>query len=272
MSYIYFHSPEGRAKVRGSERLYMAHLTSRLLVATLSMSETRGEGFGDIIDFIPKGHYLLDCYRECGNNLYNPTFLDRFKTWIHAESDGIFEVSVFKASVFETKLNTAYVLANDVIKLMSRLHGQCELHCYVEAKNRKWLSGIITKGLKGSILRNNQGWKSVIQLLESGSQTPVVCSYSVSYGFPNTYVAGVVSPGEYMDDSRESAWYDLSEVERWDLAIQGIRSENGLELKPEGWEDFYFGYGWDAFKVNEILALPKSEWENAVKTLVPLTV
>jgi hypothetical protein len=159
---------------------------------------------------------------------------------------------------------------------MARLHGQCEIHCYVEAENRLWLANIIESGLEKGIYRKNLdwgdlgledlGWNSVITLLGNGCRSPVVTSYSVCDTFPNPCVANfkVIEEGSCKDWDKLSelreAWYNLSKDKQWELAIAGLRERIGIELKPENWDDYYFSHGWDAVKINQLFTIPREKW------------
>jgi len=149
---------------------------------------------------------------------------------------------------FAVALNTALDLGNDAIKLSARLHGQCEIHTWVEGPNRKWLAEIIQAGLKRGIFRGGMGWDSVIELLESRDDEPVVTSYSVCDRFPNSHTAKWKPP--IVDDEPDyDKWYDLPLQEQWQLAMAGIRDYATLEMKPEGWDEYCFGDGMNGFEL-----------------------
>ena len=49
-------------------------------------------------------------------------------------------------------------------------------------------------------------------------------------------------------------WYDLDERERWRLAMDGLKSNEGcLEMAPDDWESYKFGDGITAFDLYEIV-------------------
>lgn len=183
-------------------------------------------------------------------------------------SDSYFVVGNYKVNLFGAQLNTAYLLGSDPVKLMARLHGQCELHCYVEAENRRWLAEIIKRGLKTGIYRLDQGWESVISLLENGCNSPAVTSYSVCDQFPNRFAANFNPPLDEDGEENWDAWYDLTLESQWDLSMQGMRNEprRSLELNPKTWETFYFSHGWDAFKLNQLLSVPQSKWNDIARS------
>jgi hypothetical protein len=66
--------------------------------------------------------------------------------------------------------------------------------------------------------------------------------------FPNTSIANFIPL--LVDGEKDwDAWYELSEETRWNMGIAGLRksSENKwLEMRPEKWDDYYFGDGMNA--------------------------
>ena len=150
---------------------------------------------------------------------------------------------------FPWQLNTAYQLGADFVKLAVRIHGQCEIHAFVEYENAEWLSDIIQEGLKHSFFRD-PNWNDVCDLLVN-AEGPVVTSYSVTDSFPNINVIDRKKvPGKYIKVGDDGDWfYDLPDELQWEACISGIRKEKGLEIKPKGWDDFYFGTNLNAIKI-----------------------
>lgn len=236
MSRIYFHSEHGTAELSGRERAHMGTFCHSLLVASLRLDRSWPSEATFYRRLLPKEHYT----QQGDDN----QFLHSFKTWL-CVGDGEFGAKT-KVSPFDAALNTAVYLGGDAVKLMARLHGQCEVHAYVEGQNRKWLAEIITEGRERHILRSGQGWEAVVALLESRTDGPVVTSYSVCQQFPNPTIAG------WRDDRDGDGFYDLPESERWERAMKALRaSGGGLEMGPAGWLEFYFGAGVSGFEVFE---------------------
>jgi hypothetical protein len=238
MSRIYFHSEHGTAQLHGSERAYMSLLCGRLLVATMEPLDLDWRDRGNPIRrLLPAGHYLLD-YPA-------PLFVERFREWAAVSFDDPgFVYQDRQVSRSSVALNTALVLGNDPMKLLARLHGQCEIHCYVEGPHRAWLAGIMQRGRASRLYRADQGWEAVIDLLQSRDDGPVVCSYSVTEGFPDRGLvqdAGLWQPAIVEGDEDWDAWYDLPAPDRWRLSLAALReARGGLELTPDTWADFYF--------------------------------
>lgn len=232
MSRVYFHSIEGdEIGVRGSERGYFGCMIGNIALAVLSPSSHNMERYKKVL---PADSYVaLSDERE---------FEHDFRLWFTVGGDEkVFTMDGKRVDTFGIALNTAYVLGSDPIKLATRIHGQCELHCFVEGPNRDRMAGIIKEGLKRKIYRANQGWDQVITLLERASDSPVVLSFSGGDSFPDQ------SSADYHNDD----WYDLPESQRWEMAIAGIRKERGLEIKPDNWNEFFFSHGITAFDVVE---------------------
>jgi hypothetical protein len=153
-------------------------------------------------------------------------------------------------------------MGNDAIKFAARIHGQCELHCWVKGENRNWLAGVIEAGLSSGIYRQQQGWEDVQALLKEDDSTSVVLSYSVCDSFPNSAIAGFVPTKDEDGDDSWDAWHNLDFSVQWQQACEGLeRSGGGLELSPANWNTFYFAHGWDAFKLNQLFEWAASETE-----------
>lgn len=125
---------------------------------------------------------------------------------------------------FGLLLNTAWVLGSDVVRLMCRLHGQCEIHAYIPPGECAWVAGIIKSGLKSRALRANMGWDEVVQLLEESSDSgeTVVTHYSVTDDFPG--------------------WDTEKDAPRgWDEHLSALSPT--LCIQRAGWDDYRFDQG-----------------------------
>lgn len=242
MSGIYFHVERDEiddVRVSGSERAYAGNVISNLLIAALDVS--RMDASKDPLLGMCGASYLSE------RKNHAVAYADLL-TWLHVAM-GDFKYKDKTVSIFDCGLNTAAILGNDAIKLLARLHGQCEIHAYVEEGNRYWLSHIIEQGLTQNILRPNMGWDDVIKLLRDIVETPgpVVTSYSVTDGFPNPDVAGYdIDEDDGLDDT---GWYALTQSERWRLAMDGLRQQHWLEMKPENWNTYHFTDGVTGFDI-----------------------
>lgn len=151
---------------------------------------------------------------------------------------------------FGQKLNEALARDDDAWRFVARIHGQCEIHAYVEGQDRAWLAGIIERGLASGLLRGiemtgtreaRSGWPAVIALLRERDDDPVVTSYSVCEGFPNLTIVreeGTWQPTIPSFDP-EDEWYALPTEEQWATALAALRQRQAhgsrLRLWPEDW-------------------------------------
>lgn len=267
MSRIYFHSPSGEVVLSGRERAWL-----NKLVFNAFMSHVDLPSIGDkredvwICDLIPKSSYVHamadDAWRGSTTGLMNsghPSRLaETIRTWLFVNFGADhFTWKEKKIPKFTTILNTALVVGNDVIKLAARLHGQSEIHCWVAGKNRKWLAGIMRKGLELKLLRTEEGWEGsygyrdsnledpgVISFLESNDEEPVVCSFSVCEGFPGPHLADLTKLPDYHEndsDANYNSFWDLPKQQQWDLSFESL--DETLEMKPENWDTYYFQDG-----------------------------
>jgi len=251
MSRIYFHSEDGEAEVRGAERAMMGNLCNDWLVDGLRVNQFASEEWLAALAALLPGAQPM--YQR-------DVWADTLRIRYHLAHEDI-TLDGQQVGLFAIALNTALVLGSDPVKLCARLHGQCEMHCYVEGPNRAWLADIIEQGQAIRLLRDDMGWEGVITLLRSRDDGPVVCSYSVTEGFPNAGIvidAGLwpwtVGAGTTPD---YDAWYTLDGAEQWRLGVAALRQQNEhapQELTPDTWGDFHFHNGWTALDVVERLA------------------
>lgn len=258
MSRIYFHSVDGDTEVHGSERAHFGGFCSDVTWTVISPFADESFGSRSILrNVFPPNHYALK----------SDDFLDSARLFFRV-SEEMITLGDKNVDLFSLTLNTALWLGSDPVKLGARLHGQCEIHAYVNGSNRDWLASIIAEGRRSLFFRDDVGWESVIELLESADDSPVVTSYSVCSPFPNMEIADFKPPelidGKTSDLSGDTepnwdAWYNLSDREQWDMGIQGLRESDInrlLELRPETWKNYYFGDGMNAMQlVNTLLKL-----------------
>jgi hypothetical protein len=288
MSRIYFHSPSGEAEVLGAERAHLGILVN-------DTAERRVWHYARLyLDPVQKltsrSHLQPD----------RPYFLGRFITAFRVRGDKLLTWRGREIDAFAMALNTAIDLDGEGMRLVARLEGQCEIHCYVEGENRAWLAGLIQDALDAGMLRHGMGWDApprnpygkgggVIPLLRSRADEPVVMSYSVEASFP--YAAHVAMPPHpqewipegwstegwaalsdderagYRDEGRSDAFDNLPETERWAFAMDWLRSRSetmGLELKPDDWGTFRFGHGLT------VLDLEAPDWQARVEQALGL--
>ncbi len=76
------------------------------------------------------------------------------------------------------------------------------------------------------------GWAELADFLDSSDAAPVVTSYTVMDGFPNSGVANWNAPD---DDEDDETWGALPRVEQWERSMAGLRSTPHMcrDLSPE---------------------------------------
>lgn len=266
MSRVYFHSPSETTELRGAERHHLAWFTTHLTWPIIEPYAENRWGERDtpahILKIIPKACYLHSTGQEALMRL------DAFRTWFNVsmdESSDHFLIDGEKLRLFSLQLNTLYRMGDDPLKLAARLHGQCEIHTWVDGPNREWLAEIMEWGRKTGVFRPEMGWEDVIELLRKRDDEPVVTSFSVCESFPNAGIAGWLQleknqarlrEDETLRDGIHEEWYELPGEQQWEMAMTRLRSGEvgaGLELEPEGWDEYYFNEGKTLFDVAEHL-------------------
>lgn len=240
---------QGSAELLGSERAWASCFCMDLV-----RGQIRGFNVADFVKMFPAGHYLhsirQDPYR----------LSEAVRTAIAAGDDTLTLPDGRTTTGFLASLNTAIVVGNDVVRLMARLHGQCEVHGWVAGKNRKWLSDIIADGCRVGLLREEEGWEAVVDLLRLSDEGDVVTSYSVCDSFPNPSLAGI----EYDEEADNEPWEEFSSLsadERWDRSFASIKSVGSLEWRPDDWASIRFGQG------VTVLDMLTARWPDAKEAL-----
>lgn len=281
MSRIYFHSQTGTAEVSGRERAHAGILCTELLFVALGVgSFTESTRFRKLLH--------PDAYPLRARS--DAEFFQSFRTYLSAS--GVFDKNSLimpgtgeEIDPWHASLNTAVAMGSDSVRLLAKLHAQCEIHAYVEGPHRAWLADVIEQGVKENILRTwdsdekiQQGWRLVIDLLRSRDDLPVVTSYSVTEQFPNRSMAveyggwtpaidheairqkyNLIShddPTEWERDYLSDLWYELSDEDQWRYAMNGLRKadEKGrLEIHPDTLGTQGYGNGLSGFDLAKAL-------------------
>lgn len=244
MSRIYFHSQSGEAEVRGSERAYGAHLINDMFQTALGVSDYHTPENPHVLrNIIHPSHY---CLRETGKR-----FAETFSTALAVCMETpLLWVDGNVVETFAASLNTGLVMGSAPIMAYARLHGQCEIHAFIEGRNRGWFAKILQQGLLDGIMRSGVGWEETITMLGSRNDEPVVTSYSVCEQFPNPHATGW-KPSKVDEDGEADwdAWYEIPESEQWEMGMKALRASKMLEIRPRDWKTFYFNDGWTGFKL-----------------------
>lgn len=247
LSRLYFHGIEYDSEICGTERHYASWVCKHLTLAFLSaFFAYPGMERNTLLDLVRSKENYGEILYE-GKNFFE----HNFENWFMNESNDGFLINGVFHSNFEIHLNTTLRLGNDQMKLYARLHGQCEIHCYVEHENMMWFSNIIENGLKNYIFRRDAGWENVISHLRhefaEDRNEPIVTSFSVTDEFPNREICGI-SDWSLKDID---TWYDIPFEKRWQMGVRNLRAKDGglMEIKPQNFNDYIFENGMDAFKL-----------------------
>lgn len=229
MSRVYFTSADRESELHGSERAYLGSLVSHLALSILD-PRWRREELERLLNY-------PDRWRHLGNGWpQSASWIDNFSTSWSVGGDTWLAFEGRSLSPFEISLNTATLIGSPQLKAAAWIHGQCEVHGYVEGKDRAWLADIFEEGVETGIYRRGlreipQGWEDVIEHLRENADGPVVMGYSVTDSFPSdraimeselegfkTY--SVTRPGSYDLD----LYYELPQEEKWEVGMRWLNS------------------------------------------------
>lgn len=268
MSRVTFHTRCGeQVELLGVERHYAGNLVNDLAFTVLFGSsnhaaERRRAQLTPLLE--------PECFLRQLPFKSDAAWVEGFRIWwataslegAHLLVDGV------KVGCWDLALNTAIVLGSDAVELLARLHAVCEIHGYVLGQDREWLAEIIEQGREDNVLRPGVGWSLVAELLRKEDDGPVVMSYSVTDGFPNTDLCSWFAGSSEDDDpdawnAREQEWMALDHPAQWDLSWEALmeweRKHGNVRLDPDTWGIQGFGNGWSMFDLlRRIESLP---WE-----------
>lgn len=223
MSHIAFESDAGRVEVSGSERAWMGLYIENLAWAV-------------------REQYVDSPFAESAADAYNRKIIHK---WSNPDPDN-----------FGKTLGYACLVGNDVTKLLSHIHGQCEIHGWVHSDDGEWFASLIEDAVERGMLRvfehNNYGsWQDVADLARS-STTPLVSSYSVTDSWPNLYLISTMTDYlvEYDSDNPETLY------EGWDALgaeEQNRIADEAIELVAPRWHPAEWGTHWTELARQEIL-------------------
>mgnify|MGYP001598122955 CR=1 FL=1 len=252
MSRVYFHARHAEAELRGSERAWLHHLAEGPAMAAWDLDRAGDratlERLAPIMAAIPEpepgefsANHLHVAYRAALAADDHPMpwvaarkFLDSLALNLRVFPPGIV-VAGHTLRISSLNLNTALVAGSDPIRLAAKIHGWCEIHCWVEDEDRAWLADVIDEGLGTGLYRPDAGWDDVQALLRDGHPSPVVLSFSGSDPFPE--------PHEHPD---APAWPDGVE-RRWSALDADRRAEQqSWEVRHSEMCDTDFGAAFDA--------------------------
>ena len=239
MSSISFHSPSEEIRISGRERASMGGLCNRILRAQLGL-ETALPDLDWLQYVTAPGHYLhTDAVRLSSRpaDAFDRIELTRrlmssLQTYLNVGHDGALILDGKPVDEFELNLNSAIEWGNRAIQLAAKLHGQCEIHAYIEGEDRAWLAEVIEEAIDRHVFRPDgfgyDGWPRLVEFLRASSAEPVVTSYSVCDSFPNPTVA---PPDVELDeDDPWETWSSFSDEQQWQWGMDYLRARPGMRI------------------------------------------
>lgn len=259
MSSITFQTIDKEVRIGGAERHYAGALCERIFWSILDIDDMdigqEDSTFERLKGMLPRDHYLHETRSWNTISLRNAFRVGADLIWRGQIID-----------VFALQLNTAIAIGNDAVIFSARMHGQCEIHGYVEGPNRAWLADIIDRGSACGVLREPyqtqyDKWSDVADLLRQSDEHPVVMSYSVTESFPDAglVLASKRPKGRYKDWTEEqhqeweaarAEFHDLPWTDQWSRAVDTLRARSQsirLEIRPDSWSTYRFDEGITAF-------------------------
>ncbi len=227
MSSITFRDATGSAQVSGAERAMCGKRITQLF-----------EGMVDLPGMLRWGGDKAGILRALGQQ-------DERFAWLTLKAqDETNTIAGRPWTMLELHGNTAQACGSDAMRLVARIHCQCEIHGWVDGPDRAWLAGLVEEALAVGLLRREpmgygRGWLDVVDLLRARDDDMVVMSYSVCDGFP--------TPRAIEPRPDDEDWEEMSEDERWAQASAALRARDGLRMQPSNWSSFRYGNGEDAF-------------------------
>jgi len=230
--------------IPGMYRFYFASLLHDLFCFSLQLSEYNDENNNWICNCFDKNHYIQYGNRKNVSRMEIKTALNGSlqDIYLYHENE--------KYDSFHLELNTAIHIGSDPIKLAARIHAQCEIFCYIEEKNRKWIADIIDNGIAIGVFdvhSKYNHWKILSERLRKENDGPVVLSSSVTDSFPNILLSDMSDLYLHAEEEDKyniyDKYYDIPSADRFSMGMDHLRSQGHklLELKPENWNSMYFG-------------------------------
>lgn len=241
MSHIAFHSKEHETVyVHGSERAHMGIVITDMAAAIFP------RGVGDEHPFI---NLVPQAERERWSwTLRGPQAEGWVKIYLSSYSDYQLEFNGTRHESKETVLNTILAMDSDIMSFMVKVDGTCESHGWFPDRDHNHFAAIMRQGLDRHILRSNRGWDAVIDMFEADLNEPIVMSYSVTNGFPNDEICGVM-------EKDVDEWYEThSQAQQWDASMAALRKLPYLEISGQTLNEQWFldaSTLWDAMESPE---------------------
>lgn len=229
MSRVLWHARHTDTELAGSERAWLHHLAEGPAIAAWGLDRHGVVGMLDriapIMDAIPEpdpgefsANYLHVAYRaaraaqDTHSRPWEATrsFLNSLSLNLRVHPPDII-IAGRRLHLDDVNMNTAITAGSDPIRLAAKIHGWCEVHCYIENGDKPWLADLIGTGLDTGLYRPDAGWEAIQAMLRDGRSSPVALSYTVGDHFPEVF--------EHPDapvwpDGVKRSWKALTDVQR----------------------------------------------------------
>lgn len=223
---IYFSSKYGVAKLDPRERLRIHQMCIDIFLAYFFyiIPDHKKSIFFDIFG-IPLAIFNYQTVREYITMHIN-------KTVLHSDFG--------QMSLIGLILNTISCVGSNVIRLLARIHGQCELNCFVKIEHMNWFADIVQQGLNSSFLDKDAGWLDVFDLISNKSNSPIVLNYGDQYNFIH----------------KLNMHQNIIFSDQWNLSFEQLVENNTqmiIEISPSTIELPRFDNGRDLFQLSQKL-------------------
>jgi hypothetical protein len=235
MSYILFADSRREVKVSGRERALLGQYANDFPFAFIRPENLR--------------HLPVDPARF-GAGEHDLAWSRRFmNAWGYSPS--AFQYEGDAIDTLNVGVNTMTAVGGPLLGVVAWIHGQCEVHGYIEGEYRDWLADQLDQGVRAGLLREHpdahyDGWGQVAAMLRGGRTEPVVMSYSVCDTFPE--------PPSNLDEEQQDAWYNIDPDERWIDGLTRLRGGEGNvgALDPRTLPERRYGDGKTIFDLAHI--------------------
>ena len=260
MSKIYFHSQFQTLGISGCERAMLGVFAADLLTKAMQdcLKDTISRP-SPLRKLLPQECYLLDIPITETSRMLESPFERAAATWLRASFESHLDFRGQEIEIFALALNTMLIVGSDVVKLGARLHGQCELHAYIEQDDREWVASVIENGRAQGFLRPGMGWEELVHFLKDieGNSGPLDTSYRVTRGFPSySLISSFPIEAEKQSEwaALSDTWNDSPSEKKWADTVPILRTKKKwLQITPTNWNEFVFVHGMNGYQLNETL-------------------
>lgn len=126
-------------------------------------------------------------------------------------------------------LNTLAAVASESVKLLARIHAQCELHCWFSEDHREWFKDQLAAAIEADLL--DAEYRAPLIEWLGNARGPIVLSYSVCDEFPSPAMLEKFQGGECAYEAFEQS--GMSEEQLFDECLATLQETPSLRITPE---------------------------------------